>query len=100
MINLEGVIGSHYNNGKIHEAIILKVNKNKNLAKALFFTSSNNWNYKARKATKEKIALASFIFSKTTYLAPVIRPLYEFELHDIYFPKHRVRALYNEFFVE
>ena len=89
----EGSVACHSDSDGHHHAIILRVKEE--YAYALFFTS--NPLFGKREATEEEIALAGFIQRKGTYLAPVVRPKYEFSWRNIMYPKSRTEELWNEF---
>lgn len=94
----QGSVAIHID-GQTHMAFILKINDNgKTLA--LFFTRKDYWNDRARKATKEEIAMAGFHGkSHNTFLAPVIRDCGEFVSHNgITLPDYKTEELLKEFF--
>lgn len=91
-----GTVTWHNDDRGCHMALVLEVSKG--FCKALFFTSSSNWNRQTRRATKDELALAGFISKKRTFLAPVLRAVDEFSSRRISFPSHRVSSLFREFF--
>ena len=67
----------------------------------LFCTSSNEWNPKARKVTRDELILLGKpdgAISRGTYFAPVMRPLRDLFRKGYSFPEHRVIDLMKEFF--
>lgn len=96
----QGSVAIHID-GQTHMAFILKI-KDNGTTLALFFTRNKEaWNKRARKATKDELAMAGFCGKKTssTYLAPVIRDCSEFASHNgITLPEHKTIELLKEFF--
>jgi hypothetical protein len=92
-----GSVARYIDGDSEHWSIVLKVNPNGD-AVCLFFSSKPEWSKSYRKATKEEIALAGFIFSKSTYLASAVRPINCFISTGLKFPLDRCEELYAEFF--
>lgn len=86
---------SLHSDGDEHMAVILEVTGDD--CEALFFTSNPNWASNSRRATRDEIAMAGFVSSRTTYLAYVVRPTWDFTPLGITFPSHRIEALKQEF---
>lgn len=76
-------------------SIVLSVSSD--VCEALFFTSNPNWAEYSRRATKEELAMAGFVYSKPTYLAYVKRPAWNFEATDLTYPLDWVLSLRKEF---
>lgn len=90
-----GDVADHSDGGGAHRCIIIGMDEHN--CEALFFTSKPNWSIKSRRASKEELAMANFVFSRTTYLAYVIRPKWDFEPSGLTFPLDWVQSLRREF---
>lgn len=86
---------SLHDDGIQHWAVILDIVGDE--CEALFFTSSATWAERARRATKDELAMAGFISSRPTYLAYVVRPRWDFSPLGRTFPEHWIQALRQEF---
>ncbi|MCK9567616.1 hypothetical protein M0R72_01540 [Candidatus Pacearchaeota archaeon] len=90
-----GSVATHDDGEGHHQAIILDL-PNATSAWAIFF-SSKQYGRVTRVATKDEIALAGFVSSKTTYLNLVMRPVIDFFSCGITFPDHRITDLRREY---
>lgn len=91
---LSGDVSVHHD-GDQHWAIILDIRGDD--CEALFFTSNPDWAERSRRATRDEIAMAGFITTRPTYLAYVMRPIWDFTPLGIRFSRHRIEALIQEF---
>jgi len=90
-----GSVATHDDGDGNHQAIILDL-PNSTSAWAVFF-SSKPYGRVSRLATKDEIALAGFVSSKSTYLNLVMRPVIDFFSCGITFPEHRIEDLRKEY---
>ena len=88
---LPGQVAIH-DDGKEHLALTLQIEGDK--CEALFFTSNPNWAEVCRRATKEELAMACYVSTRKTYLAYVVRSIWNFTPTDQpLFPEHWVQSL-------
>jgi hypothetical protein len=90
-----GVIAIHNDEFGQHHAVILDIEGAE--CKALFFTSNSHWGLMSRRATKDELAMAGFVYSRPTYLAYVVRSIWDFHSTGLIFPKHWIQSLKQEF---
>lgn len=90
-----GTVADHSDEGGNHMAVVLGVDGD--LCEALFFTSNPNWSDRSRRASRDELAMAGFVHTKTTYLAYVVRPTWTFEATELTYPSHWVTSLRHEF---
>jgi hypothetical protein len=87
-----------YDDGTEHAAVILTVTDDQ--CEALFFTSNPGWAEASRRASKEELAMAGYITTRTTYLAYVVRPKWYFVPTDREFSRHWTGNLHEEFLTQ
>jgi hypothetical protein len=90
-----GMVAVHNDEFGQHHAVILEIEGAE--CKALFFTSNSHWGAMSRRATKDELAMAGFVYSRTTYLTYVTRSVWDFHVTDLSFPKHWIQSLRQEF---
>ncbi len=90
-----GRVAVHNDEFGQHYAVILEIVGVE--CKALFFTSNSHWGSMSRRATKDELAMAGFVYSRTTYLAYVVRSIWDFYATDLSFPSHWLQSLRHEF---
>jgi hypothetical protein len=93
-IVVTGDVSVHHD-GDQHWAVILDIQGDE--CEALFFTSNPLWAEKTRRATKSEIAMAGFVTSRPTYLAYVVRSIWDFSPRGYRFPDHWIETLRQEF---
>jgi hypothetical protein len=92
-----GDVVVHQDHEGHHFAVILDI-PDEVSAWAVFF-SGKVYGKVSRRATKDELALAGFVHTKTTYLNLVYRHILDFHKHGVSFPEHRVLKLRKEFLV-
>jgi hypothetical protein len=92
--DLLGKVATHYDN-HTHHSVILDCDGMDCLA--LFYSSTDHWNEFARRATKDEMALAGFVSTRKTYLAPVVRPNDQFYATEVSITEHQRERFLKEF---
>lgn len=90
-----GSIAMHSDSAGEHMAIILQVGDR--FCDALFFTSNPSWAGYARRATKEELAFAGYVHSRTTYLSRVVRATSSFQACCNAVPSDYIEKYLKEF---
>ncbi len=85
----------HFIDSDYHLGLLLTVGTKKSYM--LMVTSSDNWNGRSRRITKDEFSLLGMPQRKISYFAPVSRPNEDITPTGITYPQHRLLDLIQEF---
>ncbi len=89
-----GSVVIHKDETNNHFAIVLEI---RHARAELLFLSSKEFGRRFRKATKDELALAGFVYTRPTNLCLVTRRINELYPRGLIFPEHRIKDLIKEF---